>query len=495
MRVLLINAATLHVKHKPALPLGLLSIAKYVADVGHTVKIYDRTVEDMNLQKVLDNFKPDIVGISTLTNKQFHDAAEVSREVKKRGLTVVWGGATASAVPEVIVKSGIVDFVVIGEGEVTFKELLDALENNGSVDHIDGLAYLENGEVHLTGARAFVDLADMPILDFTYVKPEKYFTEYIGCQKMLYLYTSKGCPFTCSFCYNHCFNKHQWRIRPIEYCLEEIKYLIENYGMDGVMFSDDLFTPGLKYTKEICGKIMDSGLDFIWGCTMRADTCTEEELELMYKAGCRWIFFGIESGFPERQKLLGKNLDLEKVRRIADFCTKTGIFVSSNYIIGYPDETEEELKTTVAYIKSLNVPGKFASFLGVLPGSILYNQMIRDGYFEKPDTFMHWENFQWVDILGANYSKVPDKELKVVWAWFSWQNLFVKTVDKSSGKKNRMVLKRAVSQTADILKNFNLRSVRLLTIEANELATIIYYTFMFPKIRKKYGLYHMKKTQ
>lgn len=493
MKVLLVNAATLHVKHKPALPLGLLSIAKYLTDAGHQATIYDRTVENKDLTKRLESFKPDIVGISALTNKQFRDAAAVSTELKKRGIPVVWGGATASAIPDIILKSGVVDYVVVGEGEITFKELIDALESTLPIEDIAGLAYRKNGEVCVNKDREYADLSQMPILDFSYVNPELYFTEYIGCSKMLYLYTSKGCPFSCSFCYNHCFHKHTWRVRPIEYFLQEAEYLITHHGMDGVMFSDDFFTSGLKYTEEICGKIEDSGLNFFWGCTIRADTCTKEEIALMHRAGCRWVFFGIETGSPERQKKIGKNLDLQKTKDIAEYCQEVGVFVSSNFIIGYPDETEEELKASVEYMKSLNCNGKFASFLGVLPGSILYHQMIEQGYFKKPDTFLHWENFQWVDVLGTNYSKVPDKELKVVWAWFSWQNLFVKSVDKHSGKKNRMVLRRAVSQTFDILKHINFHAIRLLLIEVRELSQIVVYATMFPAIKKKYGLNTVKK--
>jgi anaerobic magnesium-protoporphyrin IX monomethyl ester cyclase len=493
MRVLLINAAALHVTQKPGIPLGLLSIAKYITDAGHTVKIYDRPVEQRNTQKVLNSFNPDIVGISALTFKRFHDALAVSREVKKRNLPVVWGGQITSAVPEAILKTGAVDFVVIGEGEITFKELLGAFENNTSFDDVDGIAYLKNGEIVLTKERAFADLAELPQLDFSFVNPEKYFIKYNGCERMLHIYVSKGCPFSCNFCYNHCFHKHMRRVRPAEYFLGEIKYLIENHGLDAVVFTDDLFSTGLQYTKEICQKIQESGLKFFWSCCLKPDICTEEEIDLMYKAGCRWIFYGIDSGSPERQKIIGRNVDLQKTKQIIDYCKKIGIFVSGNFIIGFPGETEEELKETTEYIKSLDIKGQFVSYLGVLPGSILQDEMISDGYITKSDEFMQWEKMKWLDVLGANYSKVPDKELKVVWACFSWKSLFVKHFDVKRDRDRWLILDRAISTTTEYFRSGMFHGFRLLYIAVKELVQVVYYATMFPQIRKKYNLNNINK--
>jgi radical SAM superfamily enzyme YgiQ (UPF0313 family) len=117
MKVLLINSAALyHAKNKAVMPLGLLSIAKYLADNGHSVKIIDRAVKSAGLKKHLDSFKPDIVGISALSTKRFSDALNISKKIRARGIPVVWGGQIPSAIPELILKSDVVDFVIVGEG-------------------------------------------------------------------------------------------------------------------------------------------------------------------------------------------------------------------------------------------------------------------------------------------------------------------------------------------------------------------------------------------
>jgi len=488
MKVLLINSKALHAKHKAAMPLGLLSIAKYLTDNGHTVKLYDRAVETYGLKKYLDSFCPDFVGISVLSVKRFRDAINLSKTIKARNIPVVWGGQIPSAIPELVLKSGVVDYVVVGEGETTFLELLNAVSEKTPLRDINGLAFLEDGEPVVNKGRAFADLAELPVLDFSFVDPEKYFISYINCKKMLHLYASKGCPCKCYYCYNHCFHKHLWRARPTEYFLSEIKYLVENHGMDGVCFVDDLFGPNQEYVKDVCEKIIQSNINFVWGCNMRSDTCNKEELQLMYKAGCRWILFGIESGSKERQKIIGKNLDLDKTKEVVNYCRKIGIFVSSTFILGYPDETEEELKETIKYMLEINTNTKYPNFIGVLPKSELYEKMVKIGRLEIPRSYMQWEKLKMWDQLGKNYSRIPDKELKVVSACFSWWDLFIKYPNPDDGKESRVIFKRAVLQTLDIFKRGTFYSMRLLIIAAKELIQIFFYAKLFPEIRKKYGL-------
>jgi len=263
--------------------------------------------------------------------------------------------------------------------------------------------------------------------------------------------------------------------------------------MDGVCFVDDLFGPNQEYTKAICEKIIDSNINFVWGCNMRSDTCSEEELKLMYEAGCRWILFGIESGSRERQKVIDKNLNLDKTKEVVDFCREIGIFVTTTFIIGYPDETEEELKETIKYMQELNANTKFPNFIGVLPKSKLYEEMIKSGRLEVPQSFLQWEKLKMWDELGENYSRIPDKELSVVSACFSWWDLFTKYPNPDNGKESRVIFKRAILQTLDIFKRGTFYSTHLLIIAAKELIQIFYYAKMFPGIRKKYALYKNPK--
>ncbi|HZJ77171.1 MAG TPA: radical SAM protein [Clostridia bacterium] len=486
MKVLLINAESFHIKHKSAIPLGLLSIATYLKENGHTVKLHDRTVENGNIENLLDSFSPDITGIAAPAFKSFSDAIKISKLIKERDIPVVWGGPITSLTPEIVLGSDVVDFVVMGEGEITFLELMNAIAEKRSMQDIDGLAYLDKGEVVINKDRAFADLADLPVIDFSFVDPKKYFVENVGCKKMLHIYASKGCVCQCTYCYNPYISQCVWRPRPSEYYLSEIKYLVENCGMDGVCFADDLLSPNNKYLTDFCNKIIESGIKFIWGGEFRADMCSKENLQLMYDSGCRWIYFGIESGSDERQKKIKKYLNLTKAKQTIEYCREIGIVSSTSFIISFPDETEEELIETIQYMQSLKSDIVLPSFYGPIPKSEMYEELLESKKLEAPQSYKDWEKMKMMDLFGKNYSKVPDLELRVISAYFYFINFLWKYPDEDT--HTRVYVRKAVSQTFDVLKRGGFRSLYLIAMSAKEFLEVVFYATMFPKIRKKYGL-------
>jgi anaerobic magnesium-protoporphyrin IX monomethyl ester cyclase len=492
MRVLLINTASLHVKHKAAIPLGLLSIATYLTARGYEVRIYDRAVQSLNTEKYLSDFMPDIVGLSVPSFKNFSDAIKLSNYFKKINIPVVWGGPISSLLPETVMKSGLVDYVVIGEGEITMHELLMTIENNGPLKEVDGIVFKDDGQIRINKNRAFADLADLPIIDFSYVQPEKYFVESVGSKRMLHIYASKGCVSQCTYCYNPAFSKCVWRSRPHKYFLSEIKYLVDNCEMDSVYFADDLLSPNKEYLEKFCRSISDSGIKFVWGCELRADTCSNESIQLMYDSGCRWIYFGIESGSQKRQKAMKKNLNLDRAKKTLHYCSEIGIATTTSFIINFPDQTADELKETVRYIEELGGDIKIPSFYGPIPQSEIYNDLIRGKRLKEPETCEEWEKMQMMDIFGVNYSKIPDRELKVVSAHYYLQNFFWKDPTRRTG--SRVYIKKAFIQVFGFLKKGSLEAIPLVFRASKEFFDVVFYALMFPKIRKAYGLNNMKET-
>ena len=493
MRVLLINTASLHVKHKAAIPLGLLSIATYLTARGYEVKIYDRAVQSLNVEKYISNFMPDVVGLSVPSFKNFSDALKLSKYFKKINIPIVWGGPISSLLPETVMKSGLVDYVVVGEGEITMHKLLVTIENSESLQEVDGIAYLEDGQVKINKNREFADLVDLPVIDFSYVEPEKYFVESVGSMKMLHIYASKGCVSHCTYCYNPAFSKCVWRPRPHKYFLSEIKYLVDNYGMDSVYFADDLLSPNKEYLEKFCCDISDSGIKFVWGCELRADTCVRENIQLMYDSGCRWIYFGIESGSQERQKAMKKNLNLDRTKKTLQYCREIGIVTTTSFIINFPDQTADELKETVRYIEELGGDIKIPSFYGPIPQSEIYNDLIREKRLKNPETCEEWEKIQMMDIFGINYSKIPDRELKVVSAHYYLQNFFWKDPTRRTG--SRVYIKKAFMQVLSFLKRGSFEAIPLVLRASKEFFNVAFYALMFPKIRKAYSLNNMKNTE
>ena len=177
MRILLISSGSYYVMQKTVIPLGLLSIATHLKNNGHTVKIVDRSVENIRIKKILNSFQPDIVGISSLTFGSFNDALKVSGLIKEHNIPVVWGGQIPSLVPEIVLKEGCVDCVVMGDGEIAMLELLEAFFCGKPLSEIDGIAYIENGEIIINKQRKLADLAEFPIIDWTFVDPSIFYPE------------------------------------------------------------------------------------------------------------------------------------------------------------------------------------------------------------------------------------------------------------------------------------------------------------------------------
>jgi len=471
---------------KTVIPLGLLSIATLLKENSHEVKIYDRTVQGVKVDKVLDDFKPDVVGISVLTFGSFRDGIKVSKKVKKRGLPVVWGGQVPSLVPEIVLSEDSVDCLVIGDGEFAMLDLLDAFGRKSPLSHVEGIAYRQNGEIVYTEPREFKDLSEFPIIDWSFVDPTKYFIPNVSCEKVLHVYASKGCPGQCTYCYNTCFNKREWRPRPLDYVVDEVKRLVLDYGADGIYFADDLMSPNKKYLEKFCAVIKDSNLPLYWGCNMRADTLSREELQLMYDSGCRWIFFGIESGYEARQKSIKKYLNLKKAQETMVWCNEIGIVSTTSFIVGYPDETVEELRETVKYMLELSSDVKVGSNYGVIPKSEMYDYLLETGKIDKPQTLKEWEKLAGMDKKGKHFSLATPLEKRVIVNRFLYMIMATKT--KKADKHSHFWARRLVKQTLDLSVTKNLKSLVLISISAKQFLEIMFFSQMFPGILKKYGL-------
>lgn len=491
MKVLLINAGSYYVMQKTVIPLGLLSMATLLNENSHEVMIYDRAVQGVRIEKILNAFKPDLVGISALTFGSFKDAIKVSQKVKKYDLPVIWGGQVPSLVPEIVLSEDNVDCLVIGDGEFALLDLIEAFGSGRSLDEVEGIAYKKNGEIVYTKPRELRDLADFPLIDWSFVDPTKYFISNVSCEKVLHVYASKGCPGQCTYCYNTCFNKRKWRPRPLEHVVDEISRLVSDYGADGIYFADDLMSPNKKYLEKFCTTIKDSNLSFYWGCNMRADILSRGELKLMYDSGCRWIFFGIESGSEARQKSIKKNLNLNNAQETMVWCNEIGIVSTTSFIVGYPGETVEELKETVKYMLELASDVKVGSNYGVIPKSEMYDYLLETGKIEKPKTLKEWEKLAGMDKKGEHFSLATPLEKRVVVNRFLYMIMATKT--KKTEKHSRFWFRRLVKQTLDLSVTKNLKSLVLIFISAKQFLEIMFYSQLFPGILKKYGLAGQRK--
>ena len=436
MKVLLINPSVGYYTRALSNPLGLLSIGTYLKQNGYDVKIYDRCVEKTKIKKILKDYSPDIVGISVMSSRGLKDAIKISKIIKSLGITVVWGGQMPSMQIDLVLENDYVDIVSFGEGEITWKELLESIKNNTCLSDVAGIAYKENKKIICNPCREFSDLKDMPVSDWSLIDVSKYMQTYLGCNRMMYIYSSKGCPCRCAFCSNVNFHKSTHRKRPNEYVIEEIKYLIDNYGLDGVYFSDELWCLKKSDMLDFCQKIHDNSLDFHWGVQLRIGMFNEEDFQIMYDAGCRWVFFGIESGSKEMLNRIHKNIDYDKIKPTFDYLKKIGYVTIGSFIVGFPEETEEQLRETVKLINDTDASLNPIYHFTPLPGTELYDKVVFEGRHKKAEKLEDLCEIVATESVGTNFSCVPDKDLRVIRSWYHWKGFTDKTLWKTANPLN-----------------------------------------------------------
>ena len=491
MNIMLINPKIPVYLRMPSLPLGLVSIGSYLQAHGHRVKIIERSVKRYRLREELEAFRPDVIGISVMSYLAGIDAKKLTARLRRyTDAPIVWGGQTPSGAPELILREASPDYVMLGEGEVTWLALADALEAHTDPALLEGLAFLRNGEFICNPVRPVADLMAFPDMDWTLVTPKKYFSTFFHCTKMLYLHASKGCPAACIFCSNKQFHQGCNRCRDPKQIMRDITYFVEECGADGIYFSDELFLPRRPLRTELCEMLIEKDYKLVWGCQMRLGVLSEEDVKLMYRAGCRWILFGIESGSEERIRSIHKNIDISLAKQTVEWCDKAGITVQASFIIGFPHETPEELQKTIDFAESLDASLIDLNILTPIPNSDIYEMWDREfPQFKKPDTIkkharMIEQNV--TDLVPWNFSDVPTRELRVVHFYYQWKDF----IGRESVKQAFYGIAKKMAQDAfRRMFRHGLQGFFFGTYSSvKQFGSVFFYSHFFPGIVKKYRL-------
>lgn len=469
-------------------PLGLLAIGSYLKGLGHEVRIADRNIRRVSVKKELKSFRPDVVGVSVMSARGIKDAVRISKTAKKCGKTVIWGGQMPSLEPELALSCPYTDYICIGEGELIWRDILEALANGTHLIGIPGLASRKpGGGIAMTPCRPFADLKDFGTLDFSLLEMEKYMQPYLGCKKMVYSYSAKGCPGNCAFCTNTSYHKSTYRTRPTEFVIRELKELTECYGADGVYFSDELWCMRREELHAFCKAIKENGIRVHFGVQLRVGMFGEEDLRLLYESGCRWVIYGIESGNPEMQKRIHKNLSFKKVCETFEMTNRIGLISIGSVIIGYPGETEEQLKDSVQLMNTAKASLWPVYHFTPLPGTELYNEVIASGAYTPPKTLSEMAKTVETEKLSVNLSKIPDRDLKVVRCWYNWKALTKKNAPNAGNK-----FAFAADTIRSGLHSISMRGIFSFLLNGfaafGEVIYTFWYSHAYPKIIKKYGL-------
>ncbi len=489
MKVLFFLPSTGYYSRAISNPLGVMSIATYLKQHGHTVRVCDRNIQKIKTKQVIREFSPDIIGISVMAERSIKDALAISDISREMGIKVVWGGQMPTMRPKIVMDSGKVDIITMGEGENTWLELLHALENNLPLEDVDGLCYFENGKMKITKDREFADLGTFPVTDWSLADPTAYFQEFIHCKKMLYVYSSKGCPGHCSFCLNAGFHRCTHRKRPNDIVMKEIETLVKDYGADGFYFSDELWIAKKEDMYDFCRRVKESGLKFVFGIQAKVGQFELEDFKVLYDAGCRWILYGIESGSPERLKAVHKGVNFDKIEKTFEDCHEVGITAISNFIIGFPDETEEDLRKTVQM--ALKIKSNLKPFYHLTPmeGSELYEQVIRDYNFKPAKNLKEARKVISIETLKDNFTKVPDQDLKTIKCYFNWLAFIGNdSINDKAEEKSSFALQTIKDGLNAITKKGIIYFFVGGFSAAKELIYTMWNVFGHKKILKKYGI-------
>ncbi|MFH1612148.1 MAG: radical SAM protein, partial [bacterium] len=356
------------------LPMGLLYIATYLEKQGVNVKIVDAQIQELSkifFEKYFEHFLPDIVGISACT-PTFHEALRILSIIKSisPSIKTSMGGIHPSFFSENVLKHNEVDFVIRGEGEITFWE---SINKNFDLTGIDGISYKnDNGIVIHNKDR--VPISNLDILPFPNRKLlpfEKYVETII---------TSRGCPFNCIFCSAKNILGEKYRTRSALNVVEEIGSFIEN-GTTFFFVLDDNFCVNKKRVEEICLLLIQKNYHkkIEWGCETRVDLVDEKMLNLMRKSGCIRIFFGLETHSQKLLDTLNKNVKIEENEKAVKLAQKSGMEVRGSFILGIPGETKEESIKTIKYAKKLKLTEAKFSLITPYPGTKLFEIAQNEG--------------------------------------------------------------------------------------------------------------------
>ncbi len=402
-KILLVKSTTAYSKHTGTPPpLGIMYLASYLSEkTQYAVRLFDARMYKEPVKefyKLMSAYQPDIIGISALTLEAayLHTISHIAKSIDSH-VKIVAGGPYPTSTPAKLMNDKNIDVGVIGEGEVTFKELLDTYEHNDDLHNIRGIVFKSYDGIISTPARTYIEMLDsLPYPAWNLIDLDAYFRRRgmstIGIRRYMTIFTSRGCPFHCTYCHNIMGKK--FRARSVDNVLEEMRILREKYDIKDFEIIDDISNFDRERFKQILRGIVGRE----WGVTLsfpngvRTDMLDEEIIHLMKKAGTSELSVAIETASSRLQKLVKKNLHLEKIKRMIEIAVKDGIFVRGFFMLGFPTETEEELKATIDFACGSQLHGAIFFKVNPFGGTELYKQAYETG---KLPADTHTSNFDY----------------------------------------------------------------------------------------------------
>lgn len=397
--------------HYNGIHLGLSYIAAILQKHDHEVRIYNADFLDdrsyLNQKEIIENFdlyrtilddlnhpifvevfetikkvNPEFIGIQVYTGtfKSAQNIAAIAKQFNPQ-IKIIVGGAHPTLDPRGTIRYKHYDYVVRGEGEYTFLDIV----NGKNPTEIKNLTFKKGNEIFENDNGVYIDNLDS--LPFP---SRNLFLHENGMIDIAAVITSRGCPYECRYCASPRLWQKKTRFRSVENVLEELEYIKENYNYRYLRFQDDTFTINKKRVKKILHEMIKRKLNFKWICDTRIDTLDKDLLELMKESGCIRIKVGVESGSDRILKHIKKGITVAYTRKIINLIKETGIPLTIYLMIGFPSETDEDVKKTIKLAKEIQAEYNSLSVFSPYYGTDLYDEFISKGFHHEK---AHWEFF------------------------------------------------------------------------------------------------------
>ena len=433
-----------------SIPSAVLYIAKALLHEKFEVIFIDQRITESwkeKLEKELRTGEIICVGISAMAGQQIKHALEVSGIIKNHDLTmpIVWGGPHPSLCPEITITHPLIDCIVIDDGEIIFTNLAKTLQDGGDLGGVDNLVFKQKSKIVTTKRSAKVDVNKFPMPAYELVNMEDYVCSHANKGRNWAMVTSRGCTHRCTFCYLGGIHQNSYRAIKPEFVVAHIKYLVDNYGITRINIVEDNFFNFKERAKRICELLIEEKINVHLFTTCRIDYLyhySYDFLELIRKAGFKELFGGVESGSNRILKQIKKDLTVEQVLVVNRKLKEVGIIPRYGFMVGFPNETKEEISQTLRLMIRLVEENPAAYTTGVqiytpYPGNALFHEAIKLGY--KPPKELK-------DYAESNWNKAAapwlDKKTAAVLEKLSYLTYFIDGKTSSDYSRPPYIIKK-----------------------------------------------------
>lgn len=383
-------------------PIALAYVAAILEKEGHEVIIIDANALELSKKETLlrvNEFGAEVLGFDIHSVYNFFDTLEWIRYIKKNtDLPVFVGGGVVPDYPREILDYTVIDYIVLDNSLKSLPKLLIALAHGNDYENIAGIGYLKNGKHVLNDPDdegSYCNLDKLPLPARHLLPNEKYYSFISKKKNFTIMLTSRGCPFNCVFC---AIKKNKYLQRTVKRVVYDIERCIKEHDIKEIDFFDATFTANRKWILRFCDEIRKKGLEFDWSCRTRVDCVDEELLSAMAVAGCKRIYYGIESADDDVLESIAKEISLSQVREAINLTNKYGIKALGFFMIGNPEDTKESIEKSIKL--ALNLELDYVQFSRTIPkpGTDLVDGLVDS---EKD----YWRDY----IRGA----VPERRIKM----------------------------------------------------------------------------------